>query len=117
MIPELRMQLQIARTTHYGEVLRTTLFGQLGISAMIGFGAEGIILPLFVMTIAITVFGVAAGNAALDDIGALRNDMDEEMAGSNYAKFARGRNLEGLKMLSTGLLVLIGITELLALLF
>ena len=117
MSPEIRAKYHITRNTHFNDILRTTLFGQLGIAALIGFGAEGITLLLVVLTIAITVFGIAAGNAALDDINKLRDDMDEATSETAYAKQSMSRNLEMLKMLSTGFLAIIGVTELLAILF
>ena len=36
------MASQIARTSQFGDYMRTAVFGQIAITAIIGFGAEGI---------------------------------------------------------------------------
>ena len=114
MNSDLRMQLQIARTHHYGDIIRTTLFSLLGLGALIGFGAESIDIPLAVLTVAVTLFGILAGGTALDDIATLRDDMDEATGTSNYGQLVKGRNLGLLKMISGTLIGLTGLGLLLS---
>lgn len=117
MNSELRMQLQIARTGHYGDIMRTTLFCLLGIAAIIGFGGGAAAkLPLVFATIAVTLFGALAGGTALDDISVLRDDMDDGTGASAYGQQAKGRNLKLLKLLSGALIGLTGLAEVLVLL-
>lgn len=117
MNSDLRMQLQIARTGQHGDIMRTTLFALAAIAGLIGFGATGVAIPLIVLTVAVTAYGILAGAAALDDISALRDDMDEATGGSAYGRQAKARDLGQLKLLSSGLLGVTGATLLLAILF
>ena len=117
MTPDHRMTLQIARTGQFGDIMRTAIFGQIAIAAVIGFGADGIGFPLIIITIAVTSFGAIGGATALDDVANLREDMDEATAASTYGRGAKARNLDALKMLSAGFLGLIGLAEVLAILF
>jgi len=103
------MQLQIARTGHYGDIMRTALFALTATAAIIGFGADGIAVPLTLLIIAITAFGAIGGATALDDVSALRDDMDEATGSSVYGQNAKTRNLGLLKTLT---MVLIGATGL-----
>ncbi|MEL6644634.1 MAG: hypothetical protein AAFQ79_11920 [Pseudomonadota bacterium] len=114
MNSDLRMQLQIARTSQYGDIMRTALFALTGIAAVVGFGAEGVDIPLAVLTIAVTLFGAIGGATALDDISILRDDMDEATAGSGYGQQVKTRNLGLLKTLSAALLGLSSLGLLLA---
>ncbi|MEM1066952.1 MAG: hypothetical protein AAF771_08360 [Pseudomonadota bacterium] len=114
MNTDLRMQLQIARTTQYGDIMKTALFALIGVAAVVGFGATGVDIPLAVLTIAITLFGAIGGATALDDIAVLRDDMDEATGGSAYGQQAKSRNLALLKTLSAALLGLAGLGLLLA---
>ncbi len=112
MNSDLRMQLQIARTTGFGEIIRTSLFSLVAIAAIIGFGATGIDIPLAVLTVAATLFGILSGGAALDDIAALREDMDAATGGSAYGAVFKARNFAMLKTLSAILLAATGIAVL-----
>lgn len=109
-----RMRLQIARTGQYGDVMRTTFLAFAAIAAVVGFGAEGVDLPLAILTVAVTLFGALGGGTALEDISALRDDMDEGTAASAYGQQAKGRNLDLLRLLSAGLLGLTGLLLVLA---
>lgn len=117
MTPEIRNAIVIARSENYFNIMRTTIFTFLGIAAVIEFGPGGFSLPLTVLVIATIAFGVLAGGTALDDIIALRGDMDDKMAKTNYGKGINARNIPALKMISAGLLGLIGLAELFAILF
>jgi len=114
MTPENRMALQIARTAQFGDYMRTALIGQVALAGLIGFGVEGIEFALAAAVVAITLFGILAGGTALEDISALRSDMDEQTASSHYGKVAHGRNLNALKILSAVLLALVALGELYA---
>ena len=68
------------------------------------------------LAIALTAYGTLAGGAALDDMIALRDDMDDEMAATNYGRAVKERNIPMLKNISTALIGLIGLAEVLAIL-
>ncbi len=115
MQSDLRMQLQIARTAQFGDIMRTSLFGLIGIAAVAAFGGDGADIPLAIVTVATTLFGVLGGGAALDDIAALRDDMDTATGTSVYGQKAKGRNLAALKAISAVLLGLSGLAILVTL--
>ena len=106
--PEIRMQLQVARTTAYNDIMRTTMFTFAVIAAVIHFGDGSYSTPLMAMTIAVTPYGIWGGTA-LDDVGNLRDDMDEVTANTTYGKHARARNIGALKMTSSVPLGLVGL--------
>lgn len=83
--------------------MRTALIGQIAVAALIGFGTEGIDIVLATAVVPVTLFGILEGGTALNDISALRLDMDERTANSHYGKVAKERNLNALKMLSAAL--------------
>jgi hypothetical protein len=96
--------------------MRTTIFTFLVIGAVLHLGPDAYSAPLLVLTIATTAYGILAGGTALDDLIALRDDMDDVAANSAYGTSLRNRNLPMLKMISATLLGLIGLAELLAIL-
>ena len=108
------MASQIARTSQFGDYMRTAVFGQIAITAIIGFGAEGIDFVLAAAVITVTLFGILAGGTALNDISALRSDMDEATGTSHYGKVAKTRNLGAFKMLTMALLAFVALGELYA---
>lgn len=116
MTPDQRNYLSMERTTHYFGIMRTTIFTFAGIAALIHLGPDGYSAPLLMLVIATTAYGVLAGGTALDDLIALRDDMDEEMRASHYGKALAARNIPMLKNISAGLVGLIGLAELLAIL-
>lgn len=115
MTPENRTHTATSRVSDYHSVMRTTFFTLLGIAAVIELGPGGYSAPLTAMVIAVCAYGILAGNTALDDIAALRDDLDEATAATAYGKGVKGRNIAALKMISTVLILLIGIGELFAL--
>lgn len=117
MTPEIRNAIVLARSENYFGIMRTTLFTQFGIAAVIELGPDGFSLPLAALIIAITAFGILAGGTALDDLIALRGDMDDKMAKTAYGKGVNARNIPALKMISAGLVGLVGLAELVAILF
>ena len=112
-----RIKLVTARSADYFGIMRTTIFGFIAVAAVIEFGGDGFSLPLAVIVIALTAYGVLAGGAALVDIIAIRDDMDEEMTGTAYGSGVKARNIPMLKNISAGLMGLIGVSEFLAILF
>ncbi|QMU57919.1 MAG: hypothetical protein GKR98_06735 [Boseongicola sp.] len=86
----------------------------LGIAAVLELGGGGYSSDLIMLTIAITAYGVLAGGAALDDITALRVDMDDATAARNYGKLIQARNIPALKMTSSVLLGLVGLALLIS---
>ncbi len=115
MTPEIRIQILNARGGDYNNIMRTTIFTMLGIAAAIHFAGGAYSAPLMALTIAATLYGILAGGVALDDIMALRDDMDDDTASSNYGKLVSGRNIPALKMTSSILLGLVGLAEIYAL--
>ena len=115
MTQDQRMQMLIARTRNYADIMRTTIFTLFGISAVIHLGDGSYSAPLTVLIVAATLYGILAGGVAIDDIMALRDDMDDATAETAYGKLVKGRNIAGLKMTSTVLLVLVGFAALYAL--
>ena len=114
MTPELRTEIAMGRSTHYFGIMRTVIFGFLGVAAVIEFGPDGYSAPLTMLVITLTAYGILAGGVALDDLNALRADMDDETAGTTYGKGLAERNIPGLKMISSVLVGLTGIAELFA---
>ena len=112
-----RITLVTARASDYFGIMRTTMFGFIAVAAVLEFGSGGFSLPLLAIVIALTVYGVLAGGTALEDIIAIRDDMDDEMATTAYGSGVRARNIPMLKNISAGLMALIGATEVLAILF
>ena len=116
MTPETRAQIVLTRSADYYGIMRTTLFTLLGIAAIIQLGPEGYSAPLVTLSVAAVAYGVLGGGSALDDIIALREDMDAEMAGTHYGRVVNARNLPALKLTSAVLLSLVGLAEVFAIL-
>ncbi|MGI9390047.1 MAG: hypothetical protein ACR2O1_08325 [Boseongicola sp.] len=115
MTPEIRTKLLVARTGNYNDIMRTTIFTLLGVAAAVHFGDDGYSLPLSVLTVVAALYGILAGGVALDDIMALRDDLDEASAGTSYGKLVQARNIGALKMTSTVLIGIAGLATLYAL--
>jgi hypothetical protein len=116
MNTELRTKILLSRTSDYLGIMRTTIFTMLGIAVAVHFGADAYSAPLLTLTVAVTAFGILAGSVALDDIIALRDDMDDKMAATSYGGAVRARNLPTLRIVSAALLGLVGLAEVLAIL-
>lgn len=114
MTPELRSKITMSRIDQYSGIMRTTIFTQAGLAAIIELGPDGYSAPLTMLVIATTAYGILAGGTALDDVVNLREDMDEDMAQSSYGKGVNARNIPALKLLSAVLLGLVGLAELYA---
>ena len=114
MTPELRNNIAMSRIDNYSTIMRTSIFTLAGIAAIIELGPNGYSAPLTMLVITTTAYGILAGGTALDDVNALRSDMDDDMANSTYGKGVNARNIPALKMISTVLLSLVGVAELYA---
>ena len=114
MTPEHRTQILIARTADYYGIMRTTIFTFLGLAALLHLGPDTWSLPIAALVIATTAYGILAGGTALDDIINLRADMDDTMSETSYGVGVKARDLPTLKLISSALLGLIGVAELLA---
>lgn len=115
MTPELRSGIAIGRSSNYFDIMRTVLFGFVAVAAIIEFGATGYSPPLAMIVVALTAYGVLAGGSALEDLAALRDDIDEETRASSYGQTLTSRNYSALKMISGVLIGLTGLAELYAL--
>ena len=80
-----RNKLIIARVENFNYILRTAMFVLLGTLAL-GIFAEGNvhIWAVSATIIGATLYGMLAGNTALNDMAALREDMDEATKNTNY---------------------------------
>ena len=114
MTPELRAKIAMGRSADYFGVMRTVLFGFLGVAAVIEFGADGYSAPLTMLVVTLSIYGVLAGGVALDDLNALKADLDEDMLKTNYGKGLTARNVSALKIMSSILVGLTGVAELYA---
>jgi hypothetical protein len=117
MTPEIRAKVMTSRSRDYFDVMRTTIFALTAIGAVIQLGPDDYSISLTTLVIATTAYGILAGGTALDDIMNLRDDMDEDTAQTSYGQGIRNRNLPMLKMTSAVLIGLIGLAEILAILF
>ncbi|WP_209547002.1 hypothetical protein [Ruegeria sp. HKCCSP346] len=113
----LRSRTSMGRLDHYYYIMRTTIFAYVALAAIIGFGAQGVSLVLIVLVIATAAYGILAGSTALADVANLRDDMDEDMSASNFGKGVKSHNMKGLILTSNVLLGLIGLAELIAIVF
>ena len=82
-----RTPIVVARADIFFHIQRTAMFVLLGTLAVHVF-AQGAahIWVLSASIVGAALYGVLAGNAAMKDIQALREDMDEETRDSNYGK-------------------------------
>ena len=106
-----------ARGGDYFGIMRTTIFTLAAIAAIIELGSGGYSAPLTTLVIAAVGYGILAGGSALDDIRNLRDDMDDKIAATAYGKGSATLNIPALKMISAGLLGLVGLAELYAIFF
>lgn len=114
MTPDQRNHLSMNRAQHYYDVMRTTIFSYVGLAAIIEFGPDGYSAPLTMLVVVIAAYGILAGGSSLDDISNLRDDMDQDMAETNFGKALKTRNFSALKMTSAVLLGLAAVAELYA---
>ena len=117
MTSDQRIEIAMARSAHYFHIMRTVMFVFVGIAAVIEFGDGGYSAPLTTLIIAITAFGILAGGVALNDIEALRSDLDEETKATAYGRGLAERNIGMLRMISSVLIGLVGLAELVMVIF
>ncbi len=80
-----RNKLIIARVENFNYILRTAMLVLLGTLALCIFASGNAhIWPLSITIIGATVYGILAGNTAINDMDALRKDMDDETKKTNY---------------------------------
>lgn len=114
MTPQMRHEIVQGRVRNYNTIMLTVFFTFTGVAAVIELGGGGYSAPLTMIVIAITAYGILAGGTALDDLNALKDDMDDEMGATKYGGVVKSRNINALKMISTVLIALIGLAELYA---
>lgn len=117
MTPEMRQSIVHARTGEYSNIMRTTVFTFLGIAAVLHLGPDTLSLPLLLLTVITTAFGVLAGGTALDDINNLKADMTPEFEETSYGMGVASRDVPSLKLISSLLIGLTGLAMILAILF
>ncbi len=116
MTPDQRQAIVHARTADYNNIMRTTLFVFFGIGAALHLGDGSYSAPLLVLSIVITAYGVLAGGTALDDLNALKGDLDDEMSGTTYGTGVANRDILMLKNISAGCVAVTGLACVLAIL-
>ena len=80
-----RNKLVIARVENFNYILRTAMLILLGTLALSIFASGNAhIWPLSITIIGAALYGILAGNTAINDMDALRKDMDEETKNTNY---------------------------------
>lgn len=112
MSPELRTQIAIGRSSNYFDIMRTVMFGFVAVAAIIEFGVDGYSPLLAMIVVALAAYGILAGGAAMDDLSALREDLDEETRASAYGRVLAARNFTAFKGISAVLIGLTGLAEL-----
>ncbi len=91
MTPDQRVTVMMARTTNYYHILRTTLWMQAGLAALILFGPPGNDVMLAALVVAAAAYGISAGGTALRDVGNLRSGFDPQTADTDYGRVLRAR--------------------------
>jgi len=117
MTPEFRQSIVQSRTHDYNNIMRTTLFAFLGIAAVLFLGDGGFSLPLLVLTLVVTAYGVLAGGTALEDIHNLKGDLTEEAAATSYGGGVAERDVLMLKTISAGCIGAVGLACVLGIIF
>ena len=80
-----RNKLIIARVENFNYILRTAMLVLLGTLTLCIFASGNAhIWPLSITIIGATLYGILAGNTAINDMDALRKDMDDETKNTNY---------------------------------
>lgn len=116
MNSEQRQSIVQSRSSDYNNIMRTTLFTFLGIGFALHIGDDSYSAPLLVLSLTITAYGILAGGTALDDLNALKNDLDDEMASTNYGTLVSNRDIPMLKMISSACVGITGLACVLAIL-
>lgn len=111
LTPEQQIQFMQLRTNNYFEIMRTTLFSLVGLSAVIAFAPSGAAPMLILLVLGVVVYGYLGSKAALDDVEALHQDMKEVTSGT---QLGLERNYGLFKTLTVALLGLIALTMILA---
>ncbi len=118
MTPDQRIAILNARTGDYFGIMRTSFFTLAAIAAIIELGGGGYSAPLTTLVLAAAAYGILARGSVLDDINNLHDDMDDDMddkmAATAYGKGSAAHNIPALRVISAGLLGLVGLAELYA---
>ncbi len=108
MDQNLRTTATMSRGNHYLSIMRTSIFAEIAVAAVIVLGnASGGALALQAIVVGVAIFAVLAGDAALKDISNLDADMDEKMASSNYGSGLRSVPFPVLRAISAVVHILI----------
>ena len=82
-----RNKLVIARVENFNYILRTAMLILLGTLALCIFASGNAhIWPLSITIIGATLYGILAGNTAINDLDALREDMDADTICGKFPK-------------------------------
>lgn len=104
-----RQAIVHARSADYNNIMRTTLFTFLGIGFALHIGDGSYSAPLLVLSLTITAYGILAGGTALDDLNALKADLDDEMGATSYGTLVSNRDIPMLKNISSACVGLTGL--------
>lgn len=110
MDTQLRTTIQVARGNHYFWIMRTSIFAEVAIAAVIVLGeTSGHTLGLQALIIGVALFAVLAGDTALKDISNLIKDMDGGTAGTTFGKATQATPYPVLRGISAAVHVLIAL--------
>ena len=111
-----RNKLIIARVENFNYILRTAMFVLLGTLAL-GIFAEGNvhIWAVSATIIGATLYGMLAGNTALNDMAALREDMDEATKNTNYGVSVQSAPIPVFRVILLIVYLVIALTQLIVL--
>ena len=110
-----RITAQVARGSHYFSIMRTSIFAEVAVAAIIVLGdTSGHTFALQAIIVGLAIFAVLAGDTALKDIKNLVSDMDDETASSSYGKGAQATPYPALRAISAVVHILIAIALLIS---
>lgn len=109
-----RTTISLARQSHYFSVMQTVTYAFTGLTAITVFGGKGTSVPISAVVLLVTVFGVLAGNTALNDIANLIDDLDDAARKTHFGKGVLARNMAMLKAASATIVLLAGLSLLFA---
>lgn len=114
MTPDQRVTVMMARTTNYYHILRTALWMQAGVAAVIHFGPPGHAVMLALVAVAAASYGMFAGGTALRDVGNLAAGFDAQTAATKYGRVLQARKFPMLIVTNTVFMAAVGAAQLYA---
>lgn len=98
-----------ARLSNYYTVLATTIIAFVAIAAVITVAEVEHPAMFVVLIVTVSIYGILAGHAALQDLKALIKDMDGDIKDTAFGAAVSARNMAALSAASAGLIGLTGL--------